>query len=922
MEFFLSRLNDHASVAYSLDGVLSLLEMKIVSKTDQLSIPTRIFSELNVQTFPQSVRNTIFRIFKEIFDQNINGLKKIEKDFIIGFIHTMDGEKDPRNLLLLFEISKLIVLHLNFEKNYQDLFEVLFCYFPITFRPPPNDPYGVTSEQLKIALRNVISSTPLFSTLAIPILLEKLTSASNSAKKDSMDTITACLPVYGINSFVPHISELWNCLKKEMASAADEDMERSALNCITQLTKEMASAVTVTNERNSKSSLEKLLDTIVNDCMDNLVDPELQYARPCGKILQACAISSMAACDIVLKQVHPLLEQFSKEEVSSKKKILLKIIVDLVVASRIVKELNRKVTKEDSDVVVKTPISPYKDTCIEVFISVLMTSKYAPLKTTAVEGMYELIISSGLLNRDETELLMNHFNSLILAAEIDESYEKALACLSKIADLKPKLLLDTSTPLFLKSIDVSASKESFDAALVALKTVSVTNELFLTIFPLIIEKLSFNVFDKPLLLQKIEEIASAREIVEKDSKMDKLIASQVDSIWKILQNEAIFTWIIESFQNLKSFGHILSIITRSLNSSEQETLLKNVISFNKGKSNSNNFIPQTKELMYIFKCVICNLQPTTSLVVEDEVLFMNELLKVGLENGDDISVIATAQSVSSILNKTRKETIIKAFVSNFKDTILNDSKYSKTNTLIVFSWICKALVLRMHPLGWEFTTYLIDLLKDNQMGLIASDGIEIVIKLDEEGILTKDTFAIQKALFKQKFYNQCLPQILTGFETCSQDTKKNYLLALSHLLCNVNNKTLLNELPKLFPMLLQSLNYQDSRLKVATLTTLTLMVNESPRLISDHIDTIVTKLLELSSYQTLSLGNNSHVRSEALHLLGLLSEKIEFSIVFPLKVKIVNTLGDYLDDPKRIVRQKASNTRGKWYLLTGPPEKL
>jgi DNA repair/transcription protein MET18/MMS19 len=37
--------------------------------------------------------------------------------------------------------------------HHQDLFDIVFCYFPITFRPPPDDPYGITSDDLKLALR-------------------------------------------------------------------------------------------------------------------------------------------------------------------------------------------------------------------------------------------------------------------------------------------------------------------------------------------------------------------------------------------------------------------------------------------------------------------------------------------------------------------------------------------------------------------------------------------------------------------------------------------------------------------------------------------------------------------------------------------------------------------------------------------------
>jgi len=38
----------------------------------------------------------------------------------------------------------------------QSFFDVTFCYFPITFRPPPDDPYGITPEQLKEKLLFVL----------------------------------------------------------------------------------------------------------------------------------------------------------------------------------------------------------------------------------------------------------------------------------------------------------------------------------------------------------------------------------------------------------------------------------------------------------------------------------------------------------------------------------------------------------------------------------------------------------------------------------------------------------------------------------------------------------------------------------------------------------------------------------------------
>jgi hypothetical protein len=35
----------------------------------------------------------------------------------------------------------------------QDLFEVTSCYYPITFTPPPDDPHGITKDDLREALK-------------------------------------------------------------------------------------------------------------------------------------------------------------------------------------------------------------------------------------------------------------------------------------------------------------------------------------------------------------------------------------------------------------------------------------------------------------------------------------------------------------------------------------------------------------------------------------------------------------------------------------------------------------------------------------------------------------------------------------------------------------------------------------------------
>lgn len=80
-------------------------------------------------------------------------LRAMNNEFVFGFTQVMDGEKDPRNLMKAFTLVREIVNNFDISNHVEDLFEVTFCYFPITFKPPPDDPYGISADDLKINLR-------------------------------------------------------------------------------------------------------------------------------------------------------------------------------------------------------------------------------------------------------------------------------------------------------------------------------------------------------------------------------------------------------------------------------------------------------------------------------------------------------------------------------------------------------------------------------------------------------------------------------------------------------------------------------------------------------------------------------------------------------------------------------------------------
>jgi DNA repair/transcription protein MET18/MMS19 len=105
-------------------------------------------------------------------------MQSLGAEFITSYIRMVDGEKDPRNLMLLFSIDRVILLEFDISAHVEEMFDVTFCYFPIAFRPPPNDPYGISADDLKAALRGCLSATPLFAKMAVPLFIEKFATAN------------------------------------------------------------------------------------------------------------------------------------------------------------------------------------------------------------------------------------------------------------------------------------------------------------------------------------------------------------------------------------------------------------------------------------------------------------------------------------------------------------------------------------------------------------------------------------------------------------------------------------------------------------------------------------------------------------------------------------------------------------------------
>uniref|UniRef100_A0A669PUB9 MMS19 nucleotide excision repair protein n=1 Tax=Phasianus colchicus TaxID=9054 RepID=A0A669PUB9_PHACC len=220
--FYENRLQDHHLLIPSvLQGLRALSLCEVLAPGLAVSVLKAIFQEVHVQSLLQQDRYTVYSIITNFMATREEELKGLGADFTFGFIQVMDGEKDPRNLMVAFQIvHDLIVKNYALGPFVEELFEVTSCYFPIDFTPPPNDPHGIQREDLILSLRAVLASTPQFAEFLLPLLIEKMDSDLQSAKLDSLQTLTACCAIYGQKELQEFLPSLWSSLRREAAASA------------------------------------------------------------------------------------------------------------------------------------------------------------------------------------------------------------------------------------------------------------------------------------------------------------------------------------------------------------------------------------------------------------------------------------------------------------------------------------------------------------------------------------------------------------------------------------------------------------------------------------------------------------------------------------------------------------------------------
>ncbi|KAG1659353.1 MMS19 nucleotide excision repair [Nymphon striatum] len=434
--FFCDRLKDHHSVIpHVLYGLLAVCKCDNVGDSQVIKIIQAIFQEVHTQTHVHSDRRMVFTIFATLLQKKLSCLVYILGiNFVYGYIQAVDGEKDPRNLVMVFNTLPIIVDNFPLGELAEEIFEIVSCYFPVDFEPPPNNPFGVTRNGLEIGLRKCLTASPKFAEFCIPLLQEKLESDILTAKLDSLTCLQEACSKYGIEAMKTFIPPLWTIIRREYFSAKNLDVQSAILLSITSLTK-------CASLDKDPDTLGTFLATVLKECKHHILDKDNILREGGAEILCAVASGSFNACGKVLNVILPLLiKQYDLIPPSVKKDCLVHMAMLIDVASK------HNQLADNAD------INSLREEMAHLMLSEI-TSPSENLSLASLNGLIAVVAFPKLLNEKLLDSIVENTVTLSFKEQPEILRPKILELLSTIAKFYVDKTKSVIVPLICSAIE-------------------------------------------------------------------------------------------------------------------------------------------------------------------------------------------------------------------------------------------------------------------------------------------------------------------------------------------------------------------------------------------------------------------------------------------------------------------------------------
>lgn len=977
--FYCTKLEDTETITPALRGLSHLVKCPALASSDVPDLLSAMFTHVKMRALVQTTRFFVFNTIDSLLKSHSDDLKAMGDQFVAGYAALASGEKDPRNLTVAFAIARVILTEFDISKHVEDYFDITFCYFPITFRPPPNDPYGISADDLKSSLLPCLSATPAFGRLGVPLFLEKLTAGSPVTKRDTLRAMSLCLPVYGPSVAREFGPKLWSALKLEIFQPVDPATDKASLDTLQVFVRVLQSNPIVTDEGQS-NDMDDLVRTVCVDCLEAIGEPEKPQAKAGMKIL--CSFLTIAqdlssyavaqAADKLVTIFHDPMEVSNRPSVIT---LLTDLLNSLAPPEDPPTPDKPVVTESGSTPLLQDLLAPSKDAVLGLLIVGL---KAPTTRVPSLHGLAALIRIPSAVTKDELGYIVLEVSEFV-GKEPDEAEDvtsDVLSLLSSIAILAPQhLASQVLPPLFLALPDraplrdAHSQRTEYWRALSSLSQLCAHPELFETFVIRLTTKLDLLRSPLPTTLANPPpaDIPDAKEMepaaayahailtalantlsakVSKsrpDADVPKYINTLLPHLFRLCLEAAVANdeRVFADIRLLRVVARIIRLVIEASPTASQNKFFSGLDSAYLGgqvKSItggefaflSEEFKPmdagastRQRNTVLLYAAAHVPMKRDVSL---DAIRLSRRLADLitwcSSDNCTPSQREAASHVLASLVNKRADD--IPEFLDYLLDNYWSNVVYNRTisvgdrrNAVALWASITRALLVRSHPSAMVLTDKLFILIDDgDDVGWEAAHALGMLATRDE--VLTKRNHAILKILYAQKYLDAVLPRILEAAQAVTGSRREAaYLVALASVLNAVPKALYLSQMPKLMPLLIRGLGLEDPALRVDIINILTNTVDAA----SDEKSSLTTYasalVLVMLKNSMVAEMPDSRVRIAALKYLALLPGVIRYDILHPYKVQVLKDLGKVLDDPRRAVRKEAVDARTKWYRYTG-----
>lgn len=886
----------------------------------------------------QSERYPVLQLIDRLVAKYRGALKAHHEsthDFMARFIAYFDGEKDPRNLMLVFSILRVPMTEWEIGADAQDLFDAVFNYFPITFRPPPDDPYGITAQDLKDRLRDCISSTADFAPYAFPALLDKLDSTSMNTKRDVLSTITASVTEYGPRTVSLYSITLWDALKFEILNVQEEDLAQEALAGL--------AAIATTLSQGTPGPLNAYLRPIIKECNEHLEDAPTKQSQASARILRKIADVSAEVTNILLTGVLPnLFLLFQTADTMAKRRGLLEVLVQLIQANIDVYGDWRTIGP-GGEHVANNALAQVHNQALEIMLSGLETapSKEVSFRLVCLDGLIQLSKIRQLLSDEDVGRIIQLLHAVVIHEDSygkDQVKEAAMNGIVEIAHQKPQVVVEKAFPAFLAQLpdtDVEGST-GYATVLEAFAKLASEEQVFDTVILRLKNKFSAAVkqgASSAYIVALLSAILYALHKGEKKLSQSPETSSYYQDIalpllQRAASSDASRPAAFNDETTLDLVGRICNLIIRSQPAEQQNVVSTELYTL--FRSTPQAELPpfniattaESQKTMIVSTHLLASFRKETALPCELQLL-VSSLANYAQQPSLSIPIrSASLRQMSLIINKyyatSALKTCMDPLIAEFD--ILNPEKLDPLRIRVIFACL-KGIVLRSSPALNTLYPTLLSLLSHPKYGSTVAQGFTTLLQPDD--LLTKSNHCQILGLHKHKSFALLVPNITKAFREASPETKPNYLIALSGVLRWMPFDIVVEEVAQLITLLLQSLDLQGVDIvKEAAIGTLSSTLQEKPQVLEEHIGALISRLLKnatASKDKSAPLPPPA-VRIAALKCLNLVAGKFKEDQILRYRRQVVKELIAALDDGKREVRSAAVKCRAKWLEADEPDD--